>query len=194
MEFTVEGAPGRFLERAHTLLLSDEARHNLILGIAGTLVEHPDAYRAAFLWLVEDDGHVVCAGLMTPPFNAVVSAQREEGALAVLAREVRARSISLPGVTGALPESERFAEAWARETHVRARRHMTQGIYSLTQVRPASPCSGRPRRADRADRKLVLEWLGAFLDETSAAADREHIDRMVDRRPRGRRRGAVALG
>jgi predicted GNAT family acetyltransferase len=182
MEFAAEEAPGRFLERTRPLLLSDEARHNLILGIAGTLVEHPDAYRAAYLWLVEHDGEPVCAGLMTPPFNAVVSAEREEGALTVLARGVRARSISLPGVTGAIPESERFAEAWTRETSDRASRHMTQGIYSLRQVRSAPACSGRPRRAQSADRELLLEWVGAFLDETAVLPDREHMERMIDRR------------
>jgi predicted GNAT family acetyltransferase len=182
MEFAAEEAPGRFLERTGPLLLSDEARHNLILGIAGTLVQHPDAYRSAYLWLVERDGEAVCAGLMTPPFNAVVSEEREEGALTVLAHGVRARSISLPGVTGALPESERFAEAWTRETSDRASRHMTQGIYSLTRVRPVSASSGRPRRAERVDRKLLLGWVGAFLDETAVSADREHMERMVDRR------------
>jgi predicted GNAT family acetyltransferase len=182
MEFAAEETPGRFLERARPLLLSDEARHNLILGITGTLVEHPDAYRAAYLWLVEHDGEAVCAGLMTPPFNAVVSAEREEGSVTVLAHGVHARSISRPGVTGALPESERFAQAWTRETSARASRHMTQGIYSLTQVRPVSAPSGRPRRAESADRKLLLGWVGAFLDETAVLADREHMERMVDRR------------
>jgi hypothetical protein len=182
MEFAAEEAPDRFLERTRRLLLSDEARHNLILGIAGTLVEHPDAYRAAHLWLVEHHGEPVCAGLMTPPFNAVVSAEREEGALTVLAHGVRARSISLPGVTGALPESERFAEAWTRETISRASRHMTQGIYSLTQVRPGPACSGRARRAESADRELLLDWVGAFLDEAAVSADREHMERMIERR------------
>ena len=162
MEFAAEEAPARFLERTRPLLLSDEARHNLILGIAGTLVEHPDVYRAAYLWLVEHDGEPVCAGLMTPPFNAVVSAEREEGAVSVLAHGVRARSISLPGVIGALPESERFADAWTRETSTRASRHMTQGIYSLTQVRAAPAWPGQPRRAESADRELLLDWVGAF--------------------------------
>jgi uncharacterized protein len=182
MKFAVEEAPGRYLERTRSLLLSDEARHNLILGIAGTLVEHPDAYRTAYLWLVEHHGEAVCAGLMTPPFNAVVSAEREESALDVLADGVRARSISLPGVTGALPESERFADAWTRETYSRPSRHMTQGIYSLTQVRPVPSSPGRSRRAESADRKLLLDWVGAFFDETAVSADRKHMERMVDRR------------
>ena len=35
---------GAFLEQAGPLLLADEARHNLILGISGTLRESPDRY------------------------------------------------------------------------------------------------------------------------------------------------------
>lgn len=185
MRFAAEASTGRFLERARPHLLRDEARHNLILGIAGTLVEHPDAYRSAFLWLVEDRDDVVCAALMTPPFNAVVSAEREDGALVLMAHELRARSIHLPGVTGALPESERFAEAWTRETDARARRHIAHGIYALTRVRPVPPCSGRPRRADRSDRQLLHRWVGNFVDETAGAADRDFMDRTVDRRLAG---------
>jgi hypothetical protein len=36
------------------LLLEDEARHNLILGICSTLVEHPGVYSEFYLWLVKD--------------------------------------------------------------------------------------------------------------------------------------------
>ena len=46
--------PGAFLETASSLLLADEARNNLILGIAGTLRHHPSVYDEYRLWLVED--------------------------------------------------------------------------------------------------------------------------------------------
>ena len=36
------------------LLLADEARHNLILGLAATLRDHPQLYPEHRLWLVED--------------------------------------------------------------------------------------------------------------------------------------------
>lgn len=62
---------------------------------------------------------------------------------------------------------------------------MTQGIYSLTRVRPTPACSGRPRRAEHADLELLLQWVGEFLDETAVSADREHMNRMVDRRLAG---------
>ena len=38
-----------FLDAAGPLLLSDEARHNLVLGIAGTLRDHPSVYEEYFL-------------------------------------------------------------------------------------------------------------------------------------------------
>ena len=46
--------PGAFLEATAQLLLEDEARNNLILGIAGTLAQHPSVYPDFRLWLVED--------------------------------------------------------------------------------------------------------------------------------------------
>ena len=52
-----------FLERSGPLLLADEARHNLILGLAGTLRDHPDYYPDFGLWLVEDGERPVGAAL-----------------------------------------------------------------------------------------------------------------------------------
>ena len=45
--------PSEFLEAAGPLLLADEARHNLILGIAGTLRDRPGYYPEFRLWCVE---------------------------------------------------------------------------------------------------------------------------------------------
>ena len=64
--------PGAFLETASSLLLADEARNNLILGIAGTLCHHPSVYDEYRLWLVEDGGQIVGAALQTPPYNLVL--------------------------------------------------------------------------------------------------------------------------
>ena len=52
--------PASFLSVASPLLLADEARHNLMLGLAGTLRDHPDIYPVHTLWVVEHGGHVIC--------------------------------------------------------------------------------------------------------------------------------------
>ena len=61
--------PRSFLEAAAPLLLADEARNNLILGIAGTLRDHPRLYDDFGLWLVESKHRVVAAALQTPPYT-----------------------------------------------------------------------------------------------------------------------------
>ena len=76
--------PADFLDVAGPLLLADEARHNLILGLAGTLRDRPGYYDEFRLWVVEDDGRAVAAALQTPPFNLVLAQPADERALARL--------------------------------------------------------------------------------------------------------------
>jgi hypothetical protein len=56
-----------FRDAVTPLLMRDEARHNLFLGLASALVERPDRCPDRELWLVEDGGDVVGAALRTPP-------------------------------------------------------------------------------------------------------------------------------
>ncbi len=151
-----------FVAAAGDLLLEDEARHNLLLGIAGTLRDHPGVYREHFLWVVEDGPRIVAAALRTPPFNLVLARPLEGSAVDELAQGIRD---DLPGVTGALPEVDAFATAWEARTGVTRRRQMTQRIFRLTAVRPVSGVSGQPRRATMEDRPLLVEWVEAFAEE-----------------------------
>jgi predicted GNAT family acetyltransferase len=169
--------PADFLARAKPLLLADEARHNLILGLAGTLRDHPHVYPESALWLVEQAGTVVGAALRTPPHNLVV-ARGSDAAVAALARAIEG---PLPGVVGAVPEVDRFAAAWRARAEPRAR----QGIYALHAVVPPSrPAAGSPRPATHADRPLLLEWWRAFAVEAldEPAPDEDGIARNVDHR------------
>jgi len=68
--FTIEQERLRRLPGAP--VLADEARHNLILGIAGTLRDNPTLYDEHHFWLVADGGAVVGAALRTPPYNLVL--------------------------------------------------------------------------------------------------------------------------
>lgn len=169
--------PAEFLARAEPLLLADEARHNLILGLAGTLRDHPHVYPESALWLAEQAGTVVGAALCTPPHNLVV-ARGSDDAVDALARAIEG---PLPGVVGAVPEVDRFAAAWGARAEPRVR----QGIYSLQAVVPPSrPAPGSPRAATRADRPRLLEWWRAFAVEAldEPAPDEDRIARNVDHR------------
>jgi len=66
-----------FLERAGALLLADEARHNLMLGVAGNVRDMPGLFAEAHFWIV--DG---AAAMQTPPYNVIVAKPRDGDALA----------------------------------------------------------------------------------------------------------------
>jgi ribosomal protein S18 acetylase RimI-like enzyme len=157
-----------FLEAAAPVLAADEARHNLIYGICSTLIDSPQAYPEAHLWTVVD-GEPLAAAVLTPPFNVVVAQPRVEQALRFLGRELRGR-VELPGVTGALPEVETFAESWGAPCRLR----MSQGIYAARRVE-LPRVGGRAREAVLADRELVLGWLRAFEAE-ALPEDAAHLD------------------
>ena len=178
--------PGAFLEAAVPLLLEDEARNNLILGIAGTLDEHPTVYREFRLWLVEDHGgEVTGAALQTPPFNLVLGQPRDHDALAALADALSSQRIELPGVTGAVPEVEVFSENWLARTGLSRHLRVAQRIHRLTELDPVEDVPGRSRTATEADRELLVEWVSAFIAEAlPEGAPGGDAERMVDTRLR----------
>ncbi len=175
-----------FLEAASPLLLPDEARHNLIFGICATLVEAPDAYPAFHSWTVEDAGMIVAAAVMTPPFNLAVAKPHHPAAIEFLASELHRQEIPIPGVTGARPEADVFADAWERLAGAERRVRMRQGIYQVRFPRLTRNVPGAMRAATRQDRDLVLEWWRAFAAE-ALPPDAPHgdIEANVDRRLTG---------
>jgi predicted GNAT family acetyltransferase len=179
MEVVQLSYPAEFLERAARLLLADEARHNLILGLAGTLRDQPGLYPEHELWVVEQDGEVVCAALRTPPLRLVLAQPTVPGAVEALALAL----VELPGVVGAVPEAMEFGRAWKDRTGaiLEAR---TQVIYRLERVVTPRPTTGASRPAEEHERELLLDWLFAFAVEALGEEEPDHKqhERMVDQR------------
>lgn len=191
METTVHDDVDRFLAEAGPLLVADEARHNLILGLASILRDALELYPERRFWSVWDDGVVVAAALRTPPQNLVLARPRDHAALSAL---VDAIDDDPPGVVAALPEADAFAERW-RATRSRtvelARR---QGVYALEHVRPLSTPSGSARVCDAGDRELLVDWWLAFTREAlpHMAADEAGARRGVGHRLTSSEAGVLA--
>jgi predicted GNAT family acetyltransferase len=181
--------PAAFLEAASPLLLEDEARHNLILGIAATLRDSPSHYSERRLWVVEDNAEVVGAALQTPPHNLVVARPRNDAAIEALAAAIDAE---LPGVNGAVPEVELFAAIWTERTSRTPRTTFAQGLFQLERVEPVLGVSGRFREAGPSDRAQLIEWWQAFTEEALGddALD-EPAAHAVDHRLRATEAGAA---
>jgi predicted GNAT family acetyltransferase len=170
-----------FLAEAGPLLLADEARHNLILGVAGTIRDSPDVYPLRSLWLVRKDGRPVAAAIRTPPYNLILARPESPLALEALTDGI---AEELPGVNGCVPEADAFAEIWAERTGARSRTNMRQGVFALEQVQPLPAVPGLARVATLDDRDLVLQWWIAFGEEVlhEGGPGRENAEAMVGHR------------
>ena len=171
--------PAEFLARAGPLLLADEARHNLILGLAGTLRDQPGVYPEHELWVVEEEGKVVGAALRTPPHRLVLAQPTAPAAVEALAVALE----GLPGVVGAVPEAMEFGRVWNDRTGATLEAR-TQLIYRLERVVPPRPTTGASRPAEPRDRELLLDWLGDFAIEAlrEQEPDRARNEQIVDQR------------
>jgi len=185
MQLQKHADAAEFLSVAGSVLDVDEARHNLIYGICSTLVDAPGSYPGAYLWTIQDD-EVIGAAVMTPPFNLVVARPSTRDALPFAARALHEQGVGVPGVTGALPEAEEFAQAWEVLTDAKPRLRMSQGIYAARAVRLPDDVPGEPRPARSDDRALVVDWLRAFEVE-AMPADTPHgdLEEIVERRLTG---------
>jgi predicted GNAT family acetyltransferase len=172
---------GAFLDEAGPLLLVDEARNNLVFGIAGMLRENPSRYSEKRFWVAADAGEPVAAALRTPPFNLVLAKPRDDEALAALAAGI---DDELPGIVGARPEVDEFTRLWSERHDFSPRPLRAQGVYALERVQPVPAAAGASRAATRADRPLLLEWMVAFGAEVLAEEDpgRAESVAMVDQR------------
>jgi hypothetical protein len=140
--------------------------------LAGTIRDTPDLYPERHLWLVVDGGRPVAAALRTPPYNLILGRPESVAALAELAEAVAGQD--LPGVVGATPEVEAFADLRAARTGATATLSMRQGVYALEKVESLPPVPGEPRVATLADRDLVLRWWIAFVEEVMHEAGPGH--------------------
>jgi hypothetical protein len=188
--------PQAFLDLAHPLLARDpdaEARHNLMLGIAGSAAAQPGLYRSFQGWiateerepLATEEREPLAAASRTPPFNAIVADPTTPEAMDAVVDAVLEDDPATPGLVGNLPHVHRAAERWAARTGAATEIRQRQGVYALTRVRDVPETDGAPRPAIADDRDLLLAWLLAFADEATAGPPRDEpglMERMLDAR------------
>ncbi|MEO1231975.1 MAG: GNAT family N-acetyltransferase [Myxococcota bacterium] len=115
-------------------------------------------------WTVEDEGEVVGAALVTPPYNLSVSMMGPP-AVTTLAENIRAERVSLPGITGPAAVAYGMADALGQSYRVA----VSSSILRLEAVRwPELAPLGQPRVADPDDLGLVTDWYEAFAFEVSS--------------------------
>jgi len=169
------------LERIGDLLLADEARHNLALGILSTARAQPAVYPELHGWVARAGSRVVAAAVRTPPHNLVLAQPVDERGLHALAGAIETE---LPGVVGGVPEVDAFAASFAERHSLEIRAAFDQRIYALHRLIPPDTVPGAMRLAGEADRPLVLDWCRAFAAQALGGDgdDSSRLERSVEAR------------
>ena len=173
-----------FLDLAGPLLVRDEARHNLILGIAGTTKLHPELYPVYHAWVVVDGTEVVAAATMTPPHKLVVADPVSDEAAGAMLDAVRTSGVEVPGFVANLPTAPSLARAWSEATGSAVKLIRTEGVYALTQALDVPATSGGARRATPQDRSVLETWLVEFAAEALPGEETpgEQLQRSIEAR------------
>jgi predicted GNAT family acetyltransferase len=169
-----------FLDTAGPFLAEREAEHNLLFGIAATLIIDPERYPDPYLAAIRRNDDVVAAALMTPPFNVVLSITEDPDAIAAIGRDLGRNRLPVPGVTAPVEIARRFAELWAERHGVAATHDMAERVYRLERVTPPTGVAGTVRIATPVDRDLLFDWVRAFLVEALEREGESEAEVLVD--------------
>jgi hypothetical protein len=151
-----------FNDRTAPALEPAERENNLLLGAARRLARSPDD--AAFMANVEEGGKVICAALLVPPFNLLIS-PAPAAVLDLLARQLQAWGIAIPGVMALAPVSVAFAALWQRQQRCGAERGKDLQLLALGVAPKATAAPGMLRAALTADIPVLTDWGGEFFPE-----------------------------
>lgn len=171
-----------FLDGVGPFLADREAEHNLLFGIAASLIADPERPMTAppYFAAVRRDDEVVAAALMTPPFNLVASWTDDREAIPALAADLDRSRVHVPGITAPVDIARAFSERWAERHGLTAQRTLAERIYRVEQVSAPHGVPGTTRIAGRADRDLLVDWVREFLREALHRTDDGETTALVD--------------
>lgn len=154
--------PGRFYDCVRPLLLGQEDRYNLLIGVALRCRDgEPFGDDPPWMACVEQDGRALVAALQTPP-RALNLTDASGEQLEPIVRALLDSGRSLPGVVGPAETAERFARRWCQATGVELDLHMSQRVHRLETVQAPRTASGSMRRASPEDLPLARIWAHRF--------------------------------
>ncbi len=127
-----------FLARAQAELERNEVLNGLPLGITLRLQNFSERIEVPpYLATIEDEGELIVAAVMTPPFRLIVTSNQLDAfgeAPWLLIHNLREHEWSVPGVIGPSPLSDLFAQTWTSLTGEVSRLRTRERLFELTDV------------------------------------------------------------
>jgi predicted GNAT family acetyltransferase len=170
-----------FWQVAEPFLAQREAEHNLLFGIAGTVLAGNHHYESVYMAIVYEGDMVVAVALRTLPYPLLLSCDVPDEAIRLLVDDLHAFNPSLSGVTADKATAKRLAEAWSARTGDPHFVKIAMRIYRLTTVQPSPPpAGGSYRAATAAERDLLVGWAVQFGEDILMPMTRKQAERVVD--------------
>ena len=167
MQIVFYDSVGLFKQKIETILLKDEAKYNVILGIVNQLDKNPIEPANLLMCTVEERDRAELIFLRTHPHNLLIASDcyRQE-TISFAVKKFSEAGFMFPGVTGEKGLAEMFAKEWKQATAIETYIGMQQGIYKLTKLKPITFTEGHLRQAVPEDQPLVAKWVKEFTEYT----------------------------
>ncbi len=165
---TTYSTPDDFLRAAKPWLLREEARYNLIIGLAELMARRGDWSSDTLFATVHASravGAPVAGCVMRTPPHKLLVTDLPEGCEDAVTRVVGERYDSIPAVLGERRSARAVADAWVATKGGRVTPGMKQGIYSLRRVRFPEGVEGARRVGGADDFDRACAWSEAFAAE-----------------------------
>ncbi len=158
--------PTEFSKITQSSFLKNETANNLILGLSQLLNTDPSRYKDPFMLTVIENGDLLSAALMTPPFPLLIHAEQSNPKVyRELINYCVKEKIHVPGVNGRSEYSDLFAACWSNITHQTVTLTMALRVYELTQGSfPRTP-PGKFYLASKEDISIVTKYFYAMQQE-----------------------------
>ncbi|WP_420643373.1 GNAT family N-acetyltransferase [Candidatus Leptofilum sp.] len=171
-----------FLKTALPYLEAYEVLNGLMLGIAFRLSQSPPRRRTRpFLALVEGDGKLVGAALMTPPRKMVLYSHLDDcqPVVEALGKALVGTCWTVPAVLGPANVADSWAKMWERGNNRPPKPGMMQRVFELRQVQPLKLPSGKLRLAAADDFERTVAWIQGFHKDANIQDDLEAVELLA---------------
>lgn len=172
-----------FYERVEAFLSAREADHCVLIGLCAVIMTTPEVYPNPYLAAVEENGEVMAAVVMTPPYDPLITHVDHPDGVRAIVDDLAGRFKTLGGVVAPVDVARQFVELWKAKSGQMYHIDIRERVFQLERVNPQSGVGvpGHLRRATADDRDVLIRWRHAFNLEALRVDDLPGVERMVDR-------------
>jgi predicted GNAT family acetyltransferase len=184
MKITYHSDISMFTNLVDSFLQQNEAENNLLFGILSRLKNnihtYSDTEKPVFI-TVSKNNKVELVSIRTPPHNQLLSYTDKLNTINFLVEELSKIASDLPGIMGFKAGALRFAQRWVLKNNISYKLDMHERIYQLDKVNKETLGPNHFSLAIPDEKKLLLNYLEAFIKEALPKTSPEEIKRSQKR-------------